>query len=170
MLFTQKNALGIQQVVFRGFTLRKIHSSKLTKRATILFWDDTVMYLLTEERRDQRSPYKVNQARSSTLHPCQNLHNSTGLYNFLFPPLQPHPFHLRLQFSGHWLQRLCCRPNIYSNPWDTSRQDKPLFRIRNLSWALQSSYLKPFIHCGLKNLWSEMHTVAIRKPTGFCPF
>lgn len=167
MLFTQKNVIEIQKVVFHGFTLHKIRSSKKKKSNHLVLRRHSDVSSDWRKTWDQQSPYKITQAHSSTLHACENPYNLAGLDNFLCSSLQPHPFHLRPQFSGHWLERLCCRPNIYSNPCNISTEDWPLFRICSLS--LQSSYLKPLIHCGLKKLWSKMYSLAIRKPTGFWP-
>lgn len=49
MLFTLKNVAEIQQVVFQD---RIKFTAQRTKRASILYQDDTVMYLLTEVKHE----------------------------------------------------------------------------------------------------------------------
>ena len=147
MLFTQKNVIEIQQVVFHGFTLHNIRNSNNKKsNHLVLRWHSNAS---SDWRKtwDRQFPCKLTQAHSSTLRACQNLYNLAGLDNFLRPPLQPHPFHLRLQFSGHWLERSVVDLTFIATL--VIYLDKTgLFRICNLS--LQSSHLKPLIHYGLK--------------------
>lgn len=144
MLFTQKNVIEIQQVVFHCFTLHKICSSKNQKEQPS--WSEMTQWCLFW-LKDRQSPYKIIQAHSSRLMVVR-IYIICQVWVISFAP--HFSLTLSIEDGNFWATGLkeCVVNLTFSNPCDISRQDRPLFSSCNLS--LQSSYLNPLIHCGLK--------------------